>query len=58
MHKYLRHILKTAKPNAIIISHGYELIHLKSLIKFESKLVHNKGKNTISTYIYSRNDSE
>ncbi|MFX1276063.1 MAG: methyltransferase domain-containing protein [Promethearchaeota archaeon] len=58
MHSYLRHVFKTIKPKVIIISHKYELAQLKSLIKFESKLIHKRGNEELSTYFYSRNDSE
>lgn len=56
MHKYLRHVFKTAKTSAIIISHKYELNQFDSLLKLKYKLIHSKGED-LSTYFYSISES-
>lgn len=55
MQVYLRHLIKTAKPRAIIISHKYKLGQFKPLLKFEWKLNHESDnkKKLVSTYFYS-----
>jgi len=53
MQKYLRHLFKTAKSTAIVISHKYELNQFDSLLNLKYKLSHSEGKNNIHTYFYS-----
>ncbi len=54
MHKYLNHILITAKKGAIIISHKYKFDIFNSFLKNKYELAHNKEKQEIFTFFYEK----
>lgn len=54
MQKYLKHVFKTAKCGAIIISHMYPLKSLTKYLEFKLKLEHNKEIQGASTFFYRR----
>ena len=58
MQAYLRHVLMTASPKAILISHKHEFTRFESLLQLEEKLNHGIKKDHLFTYFYSFLDSE
>ncbi|MHA1688094.1 MAG: class I SAM-dependent methyltransferase [Promethearchaeota archaeon] len=56
MQKYLKHVLKTAKKGAVIISHGYELLPFSEFLLLEKMITCRKGKGEISTSFYIRRE--
>ena len=54
MQKYLKHVFKTAKIGAILISHMYPLKGFNSFLELVFKLDHKINKREISTYFYRR----
>jgi len=54
MHKYLKHVFKTAKNGAIIISHKYPFTTFNSIMRDKHRLVHNSSKPEIYTFFYER----
>ncbi len=54
MHKYLKHVFKTARNGAIIISHKYQLEGFKSVLKEECRLNHKNTTQEISSFFYKK----
>ncbi len=54
MQNYLKHVLKTAKKGAVIISHGYELQSFSEILKLKKMIMCTKGSGKIATYFYER----
>jgi len=54
MQKYLKHVFKTVKCGAIIISHMYPLKSLTQYLEFKLKLEYNKENQERSTFFYRR----
>lgn len=54
MQKYLKHVFKTAKNIAIVISYKYALNGLDSILKFISKLNQNINDQLINTFFYQK----
>jgi SAM-dependent methyltransferase len=54
MQKFLKHVFRTAKKGAIIISHRYRLASISSLLDVEYILKHKKAKQEIYSFIYRK----
>jgi len=54
MHKYLRHVFRTAKKEAIIISHRHKLENFSSILKDEYILVHKIDNQECFTFFYKK----
>ena len=54
MHKYLKHVFKTAQKGAIIISHKYKLKHFDSILREKYNLSHKSNKKEIFTFFYKK----
>jgi len=54
MHKYLKHIFKSAKKGAIIISHKFKLEDFSSILEIEYILTHKRDKQEVFTYFYKK----
>ncbi|MFW9999153.1 MAG: methyltransferase domain-containing protein [Candidatus Hodarchaeota archaeon] len=54
MHKYLKHVFRTAKKGAIIISHKYKLENFSSILKNEYILTHKMDKQQLFTFFYKK----
>ena len=54
MHKYLKHIFRTAKKGAVIISHKYELENFSFILKDEYILTHKRDKTEVFTFFYKK----
>ncbi len=54
MHKYLKHVFRTAKKGAIIISHIYELENFNSTLKDKYILSHKRDNQEFFTFFYKK----
>ena len=54
MHKYLKHVFKSAKKGAVIISHKYKLENFDPFLKDEYILTHKRDRQTIFTFFYKK----
>ncbi|MFX1478178.1 MAG: methyltransferase domain-containing protein [Promethearchaeota archaeon] len=54
MQKYLKHVFKTTKRGAIIISYKYPLNNVGEFIHLKTKLEHRIENQEVSTYFYQR----
>ncbi|MFX0004404.1 MAG: hypothetical protein ACFE9C_14405 [Candidatus Hodarchaeota archaeon] len=54
MQKYLKHVFKTVKIGATIISHKYQLEGFNSFLRDEYRLAHKNGKQEIFTFFYKK----
>lgn len=54
MHKYLKHLFKTAKKGTVIISHKYPLKILNDFLVEEYELIHKNTNQELYTYFYKK----
>lgn len=54
MHRYLKHLFRTAKKGAVIISHRHKLENFSSILKEKYILAHKREKQEIFTFIYKK----
>lgn len=54
MQKYLKHLFKTVKSGAIIISHMYPFKNFTECLNFKLKLNHEVKNQNVATYFYTK----
>ena len=54
MQKYLRHVFKTAKKGAIIISYGYELNSFADILNLRNTSTFKQKKENVSIFFYEK----
>ncbi len=54
MHKYLKHVVRTAKKGAIIITHRHKLENFNSILEIEYILTHKRDKQEFFTFFYKK----
>ncbi|MFX1568412.1 MAG: class I SAM-dependent methyltransferase [Promethearchaeota archaeon] len=54
IHKYLKHVFRTVRKGAIIISHKYKLENFSTFLKEENILIHKRQNAELFTFFYKR----